>query len=247
MNEDEANDKLCELRSSASSQDEKMAVMIAMSLVGGFFSHASKKESESNLIIETLRPFLNNCIIAPTKDTKYEWMTYRLVPTVGADTVMIPDFVLWVEPHANRNFEVFFVEVKKQGNFANGHLESDLVKLGKEMQLGLNKLLKRKVENPEVVGLLLEGGQATAYKMDLLYNGQYRMVELSRFFLTRDNVDDVMLVPTIMEKLCQLQCIIQNTIDKLYQAIQEPSSQVDITPYMRSMCGSPVAVKCEKK
>lgn len=174
MNEDEANDKLCELRSSASSQDEKMAVMIAMSLVGGFFSHVSKKESESNLIIETLRPFLNNCIIAPTKDTKYEWyvlltlnnklltifvlrMTYRLVPTVGADTVMIPDFVLWVEPHANRNFEVFFVEVKKQGNFANGHLESDLVKLGKEMQLGLNKLLKRKVENPEVVGLLLEG------------------------------------------------------------------------------------------
>lgn len=49
------------------------------------------------------------------------------------------------------------------------------------------------------------GGQATAYKMDLLYNGQYRMVELSRFFFTRDNVDDVMLVPTIMEKLCQLQ------------------------------------------
>ncbi|EIE91147.1 hypothetical protein RO3G_15858 [Rhizopus delemar RA 99-880] len=59
------------------------------------------------------------------------------------------------------------------------------------------------------------------------------MVELSRFFLTRDNVDDVMLVPTIMEKLCQLQRIIQNTIDKLYQAIQEPSSQVGITSYMR--------------
>jgi hypothetical protein len=48
------------------------------------------------------------------------------------------------------------VEAKKQGNFSNGPLESDLVKLGKEMQLGL-KLIKTKVANPEVVGLLLEG------------------------------------------------------------------------------------------
>lgn len=84
-------------------------------------------------------------------------MTYRLAPVVGSYTVMIPDFVLWVEPHSEVSFEVFFfVEAKKQGNFSNGPLESDLVKLGKEMQLGL-KLIKTKVANPEVVGLLLEG------------------------------------------------------------------------------------------
>ena len=51
----------------------------------------------------------------------------------------------------------FFVEVKRKGDFANGHLESDTVKLGKEMQIAINKLILRKVKCPEVVGLLVEG------------------------------------------------------------------------------------------
>ncbi|CEG80337.1 hypothetical protein RMATCC62417_14691 [Rhizopus microsporus] len=73
MNEDEASDRLYELRSSVSSQGEKLAITIAISLVGRFFSHASQKEGGSNLVIKTLRLFINSCIITPTKDTKYEW------------------------------------------------------------------------------------------------------------------------------------------------------------------------------
>jgi hypothetical protein len=73
MNEDEANDKLYGLRSLTSNQGEKMAITITVSLAGRFFSHASQKESESNLIIEILSPFINRCIITPTRDTKYEW------------------------------------------------------------------------------------------------------------------------------------------------------------------------------
>lgn len=40
--------------------------------------------------------------------------------------------------------------------------------------------------------------------MDLAYNGQYRMVEMSQFFIVRDNVDDIMLIPTIIQKLDQI-------------------------------------------
>ena len=47
--------------------------------------------------------------------------------------------------------------MKKQGNCSNGGLEKDLVKLGKEMQLALNKFVAYKVENPVVTGLLVEG------------------------------------------------------------------------------------------
>ncbi|CEI86443.1 hypothetical protein RMCBS344292_00883 [Rhizopus microsporus] len=106
------------------------------------------------------------------------------------------------------------------------------------MHLGLNKLVKRKVKRPKVAGLLLEGNQATAHKMGLLYNGQYRMVELSKFYLTRDSVDDVLLVPIHSGK--------NYTNSSLYKVIQEPEDSVDMTPYMGCTCGSPVAVKVEK-
>lgn len=71
--------------------------------------------------------------------------------------VMIPDLALYADPLSTINFELFVVEVKKQGNYSNGNLEKDLIKLGKEMKLALDKLLQYKVKNPEVPGLLVEG------------------------------------------------------------------------------------------
>lgn len=86
-------------------------------------------------------------------------MTYHLVPPSGHpnNQTMLPDLVLYADPISKVNYELFFVEVKRKGNFANGHLESDTVKLGKEMQIAVNKLILRKVKCPEVVGLLVEG------------------------------------------------------------------------------------------
>lgn len=49
------------------------------------------------------------------------------------------------------------MEAKRKGNYRNNNLEDDIVKLGKEMQLALNKLVRLKVVNPELVGLLLNG------------------------------------------------------------------------------------------
>lgn len=41
--------------------------------------------------------------------------------------------------------------------------------------------------------------------MDLKFNGQYRMMELSRFHFVRECIDDILLVPAVMEKLFQIQ------------------------------------------
>lgn len=71
--------------------------------------------------------------------------------------LMIPDFVAYVDPMSTINFELFVIEVKKHGNYGNENLEKNLIKLGKEMQLALDKLVLYKVENLEVVGLLVEG------------------------------------------------------------------------------------------
>jgi hypothetical protein len=49
------------------------------------------------------------------------------------------------------------VEVKRKGNYHNNNLGDDIVKLGKEMQIALNKLVKRRVRNPEIVGILING------------------------------------------------------------------------------------------
>ncbi|CAO3660894.1 unnamed protein product [Rhizopus stolonifer] len=96
---------------------------------------------------------------------------------------MVPDFTLYLDPLTLTKFDMFVIEVKKPGKISNGHLETDLVKLGKEMKLALDKLIEKKVKNPEIIALLVEGYKATAFKMDLRYNGQYRMIELNSFLL----------------------------------------------------------------
>ncbi|KAL7314636.1 hypothetical protein PS15m_006182 [Mucor circinelloides] len=83
--------------------------------------------------------------------------------------------------------------------------------------------------------------------MDLRYNGQYRMIELNSFFIVRNNIDDIMLVPYIMEeKMYQLKAIIQGTLERLYKAIQGQENAEDRRIYRREACGNLVAVRKEQ-
>jgi hypothetical protein len=77
------------------------------------------------------------------------------------------------------------------------------------MAITLNKLVKKKVQNPSVCGMVVEYHFCTFYKVNLLFNGQYRMLELYRFHLARDNLDDIMLLPVILEKFNHIAQIIQ--------------------------------------
>lgn len=40
--------------------------------------------------------------------------------------------------------------------------------------------------------------------MDLRFNGQYRMIEISKFYISMKSVDDLMVLPSILEKLAQV-------------------------------------------
>lgn len=86
-------------------------------------------------------------------------ISYHLIPNnkQPINQTMIPDFVLFVEPLSLMNFELFFVEVKTRGKTSNSNSESDLIKLGKEMQIAINKLVFQRVKNPQVVGILIQG------------------------------------------------------------------------------------------
>jgi hypothetical protein len=96
--------------------------------------------------------------------------------------------------------------------------------------------------------------------MDLTFNDQHRMIELSKFHFVRDTIDDIMLVPVIMERPYQskitsylannhssyLICpkaIIQETLLKLYANFDEEEDSEDPTSYVRIACGSPLVTK----
>lgn len=72
------------------------------------------------------------------------------------------------------------------------------------MHTALNKLVEKMVKNPEIVGLLVEDCNAVAYKMNLEYNGQYQMLEISRLNFTRENVDDILLIQNSTESRISL-------------------------------------------
>ncbi|KAI8637871.1 hypothetical protein BD408DRAFT_477957 [Parasitella parasitica] len=173
-------------------------------------------------------------------------LTYHLLspPEFSSSPLMMPNYVLFVEPYSSITFELCFVEVKRKGNHYKGNYESDLVKMGKEMQISINKLILQKVTNPEVVGLLIkEDHVATAFKIDLKYNDQYRMMKISEFNFIRTTSDDILLLPTIMEKLNQIKAIISNTLKNLYEALGNKEDQEDLTSYIRTPCTCPVHTK----
>lgn len=70
---------------------------------------------------------------------------------------MKPDLTHFINPLLSTNHELLFVEVKRKENYANRNLENDLIKLGKEMQIALDKLVMLKIKEPKVVGILVEG------------------------------------------------------------------------------------------
>jgi len=73
LDENEYGDILDNMAVRCKNQDEKVAVKIVASLLYRLLNNNSYKEPESNLIIETLRPFILNCIVFETKGIKTEW------------------------------------------------------------------------------------------------------------------------------------------------------------------------------
>ncbi|KAI9487223.1 MAG: hypothetical protein EXX96DRAFT_475825, partial [Benjaminiella poitrasii] len=53
------------------------------------------------------------------------------------------------------------------------------------------------------------------------------------FNFTRDNADNILLIPTIIEKLNQLKKIIQFTVNNLYRCISGDKELVDLISYTR--------------
>ncbi|ORY96523.1 hypothetical protein BCR43DRAFT_440132 [Syncephalastrum racemosum] len=121
----------------------------------------------------------------------------------GNEETFLPDFALYNSDISSEvRFELMTIEVKAMKPSDNKY-ESDLVRLGKQLQVMIDKQALFGVADPMAVEVLVRGVWSKFYKMKLDGKGIYALVELSTFHLMR-TPSDITLVPGIIERFMQL-------------------------------------------
>jgi hypothetical protein len=105
--------------------------------------------------------------------------------------------------HSSDRYDLAVSEVKSPENRNGNPVESDLVKIGKEMAWMVNTLVNKGVPDPVVGGILLDGYKMKIFKMDIKYPKTYRMIELSSVMLF-DNLQGISTLPAILANVMQL-------------------------------------------
>lgn len=96
--------------------------------------------------------------------------------------------------------------------------KSDTVKIGQEMKWMLNRLIREGVEKPVVCGILIIGFSMITYKMELVEEGIYQMVQLGKTTLYCD-LKGLILIPNIVSLLLQLKNISVGTASKIKERL----------------------------
>lgn len=97
-------------------------------------------------------------------------------------------------------------------------VESDLVKLARQMKLSYNHLVIHGVPEPLVCGLLCDGLKLTTFVLDLVSPQLYRLVKLSETDVFA-NINQLNLIPAMLYHLNHLKNIVTYTLDKAEASI----------------------------
>ncbi|KAI8983576.1 hypothetical protein BDB01DRAFT_698700, partial [Pilobolus umbonatus] len=122
-----------------------------------------------------------------------------------------PDFLVY-NLSGNIKSVILIAEFKQFDQ--NSYVESDLIKLGKQMKFTLNKLVSNGVIQPKVCGIHCEGDTLFTYVMDLASPKVYRMINAAKIKLFR-NLDQISLLPSILTHLICLKNIALETALKI--------------------------------
>ncbi|KAG0190282.1 hypothetical protein DFQ28_002264 [Apophysomyces sp. BC1034] len=159
--------------------------------------------------------------VCKVQRTKSDWGTYSMVPHPKSEgkEIFLPDFTLYnAEISSEVRFEMITMEVKATKPSRNKY-ESDLVRLGKQLQIIIDKQVLYGVPNPVAMGVLVRGLEIKFFRMTLDGNGLYFHVELATLYLMR-SPSDAPLIPAILERFLQLKAIVQESVDNLYSAAE---------------------------
>lgn len=70
---EKAADAIDVAKATCNGGEAKVAIKIISHLIDRFVGHSEERASESNLIMEVLRPFIVECITNSCKDIQFEW------------------------------------------------------------------------------------------------------------------------------------------------------------------------------
>lgn len=137
---------------------------------------------------------------------------HRANGTLNGDSTFKPDFQVFSRII---NIRCIAIVAEFKPKSRNSAVESDLIKLGKQMKLVYNDLVEKGVPKPTVCGLLCQGENLNTYAMDMPSPYTYRMVKLSKATLCR-NIEELHLLPGFISKLVQVKvrakCLIKTFI-----------------------------------
>ncbi|KAG2224739.1 hypothetical protein INT45_009054 [Circinella minor] len=171
---------------------------------------------EEDLGRKTLDYFLH-ATFCRIKNTESSWNTYTLKPPSSSPNyqTFLPDFTLYNSKLSSvTNYEFTVVEIKAK---ASNKDESDMVRIGKELKICIDKLANAGVIDPVAVGIIIRGSRIQFFKMLLDGPGAYTMVELGNLNLPR-SPSDTPLLPSLVERFCQLKDFAEESVAKLYEA-----------------------------
>ncbi|KAG2219614.1 hypothetical protein INT45_011339 [Circinella minor] len=142
------------------------------------FSNGALNVRLEDALVHNIVSVIFESIFQSDQLLEYQWANGKLGgkrKSGDDDNNYKPDFVVFVS-HRNDRYDIAVSEVKPPSNSnSNNVVESNLVKMGKEMKWVINNLIKRGIENPVVCGILLQGFALTTYKMNLVYPKVYRI------------------------------------------------------------------------
>ncbi|KAI9265513.1 hypothetical protein EDC94DRAFT_58932 [Helicostylum pulchrum] len=160
-------------------------------------------------------------LLLPAFLHKPEYEISKYDKTMICDSSYKPDLLIILNLPNKKQVDFFTCEVKKPfGNLSN-QLESDYVKIHKEMKLIIDTQIDLGVQHPIAYSLLVEGYSFTLFKMELEYDGEYRSKIAGKCRTVRDRDGTLLLYHGI-----SLMVYLENELSKLkHEIFNEVRSQ----------------------
>lgn len=169
----------------------------------------SKSVTENQYTFQQVLPFISPIF----KEQVFE---VALFDKQQKDLNVKPDYYVVYKPDRFRSVDLFVLEVKKPGANLSQQIDSDYVKLLREMQMILNKLIENNVVDPVCYGILVDGYDCILYEMRLETDGQYNTYVCAIFRTLRDYLDIALL-----DNLCKVMVLLKEKINDLCLRIKE--------------------------
>ncbi|KAI9247679.1 hypothetical protein BDA99DRAFT_489217 [Phascolomyces articulosus] len=114
-----------------------------------------------------------------------------------------------------------------------------MVRLGKELKIMADKLVRAGVHNPTPIGMIVKETKLQIFKMVLDGPGAYVMVEMCSLNLLRTPAD-IPLVPVLVERFTQVKRIVEQMVSNLYDASNCENTRNGQLDWLRDTCKTPI-------